>query len=197
MQRHRHYGIEFLTRKARVFESLSQNPAKSFHNPNFTTVFKPVDQFANDAAAAHNGNRALKVKRDPSAVWALELSRDSIKWLRATLATWNLDEFDGGRAHRAEILPGCDLHRATGAMRGKAKGEEGFKKCVRHSEGKSKQGRSSQEERKPEGGRLARHHSPHWDQPMARECLVAWGGTGQQAEAIAGQRSIRHGVQSG
>ena len=81
MQRHRHYSIEILPREARVFESLDQNPGKSFHNPNFTIVFQAVDQFANDAATTHNGNRALKVKRAPSAVWALELSRDSVEWL--------------------------------------------------------------------------------------------------------------------
>ena len=197
MQRHRHYAIEILPREARVFESLSQNPAKNFHNPNFTMVFQAVDQFANDAAAAHNGYRAFEVKRCPSAVWALELSGDPLEWLRANLAAWNLDEFDGGRARRAEILPGFDLHRATGAMRRKEKREERFKKCVRHGEGKPKQTRRSQEERKPEGGRLARPHSQHWDQPMAGECLSAWGGIVQQAGAIAGQRSIRHGVQSG
>jgi hypothetical protein len=117
VQRHRHYGIEVLPREARVFKSSRQNPAKSFRNPNFTTIFKPVDHFANDAAAAHNGNRALKVKRSPSAVWALELSGDPVEWLRADLAAWNLDEFDGGGARRAEILLGFDLHRATSAMR--------------------------------------------------------------------------------
>ena len=150
MQGHRHYSIEILPREARVFESLSQNPAKNFHNPNFTIVFNPVDQFANDAAAAHNGHRALKVKRSASAVWALELSGDSVEWLRADLAAWNLDEFDSSRARRAEIVQGFNFHRATGAMRGKEKREEGFKKCVRHGEGKPKQARRSQEERKPE-----------------------------------------------
>jgi hypothetical protein len=90
------------------------------------------------------------VKRDPTAVWALELSGDSIEWLRATLATRNPDEFDGVRAGRAEILPSFDLHRATGAMSREEKGEERFKKCVRHDECKPKQARRSQEEQKPE-----------------------------------------------
>jgi hypothetical protein len=150
VERNRHDGIEFLPRQPRVGEALKQNPTKDFHNPNLAIVFNAVDQFANHTAAAHYGHRAVEVKRRPPAIRALELAGHSIEWLRADLAARGLDEFDGSRARRAEILPGFDPHRTTSAMRRKEKGGKCFKNGVRHGEGKPKQRAKSQEERKPE-----------------------------------------------
>lgn len=103
VERHRDNGIEFLPRKALLCEALGENSAENFHNPDFAIVFEAMDQFADDATAADDGDGALKMKRGSPAVRAFELTGQPVEWLGTNLAARGFDEFDGGLASWAKI----------------------------------------------------------------------------------------------
>jgi hypothetical protein len=103
VQRHGNDSIKFLPREAIVCDALGENPAENFHNPDFTIVFKAVDQFADDASAADDRDGALKMKGSSPAVRAFELAGHPFERLRANLTARRLDEFDGGLASWTKI----------------------------------------------------------------------------------------------
>ena len=117
MKRDRHKGIELLTGKSRVGKSLGKNPAKGFCDPDFAAVFHTVNQLAYDTAAAHNRHGALKMKRGPTAIRALEFASHAIERLGTHLAARWMDKLNGARAFRAKILPRIDPHGTTRAVR--------------------------------------------------------------------------------
>jgi hypothetical protein len=132
VQRHGDDGIKFLPREAIVCDALGENPAENFHNPDFAIVFQAVDQFADDAAAADDRDGALKMKGSSPAVRAFELTGQPFEGLRANLAAWRFDEFNGGLASWTKIPFWLHGHSAPGAVCGKEKREERFKQGGRH-----------------------------------------------------------------
>ena len=128
MQRHGHERIRGPILQPRVIESLLHPACEDSAEPELFSIFQTVDHLADDPAAAHHRDGAVKVKCLPAAVRAGEGRDIPQVGLGANLASWRPDFFDAFLAGPAQGNALGNRMPASRAMRRKKQRSQRIKK---------------------------------------------------------------------